>query len=550
MLDATAMAALLETFLAEAEEGLETAEGALLVLERDPDDAEALALAFRAIHTIKGNAGLFDFHALAAVTHAMEDLLDGLRSGRTVASHGLTSALLDGVDILRSLLFESDRTRAVGAREEQLIARLTGRTHEPGAYAPLNVQRAAHTLRIDVARLDRLLDLTGEIGVARGRVGQMLEDATVARKLVLEAQHDADLLHQEMQELVMKLRMVPVGPSFRQLHRIVRDTAQSIGKEAELRIEGGDVEVDMTIVEHLRDPLIHMIRNSIGHGLETSGVRRAAGKPAIGQILLRSFHDSASIVIELTDDGAGIDRARVLERAVERGLVAANHTPADSELLELIFQPGFSTAAEVTDLSGRGVGLDVVRRNIDAIHGSVTVQSRPGEGTTFRLRLPLTLAIVEGLRVGINGESFIIPMASVVEALRFPAGGQRTAATGILDHRGETLPFVRLRHRLSRTTGAGTRENAVIVRYARGRAALVVDELHGECQSVVKALPPALRGLPGLSGSAILPTGGIAFILDVPALLQVELDQHDLQDGLPTSRPSIRRNQEWSCSPN
>jgi two-component system chemotaxis sensor kinase CheA len=154
------------------------------------------------------------------------------------------------------------------------------------------------------------------------------------------------------------------------------------------------------------------------------------------------------------------------------------------------------------------------------------------------------------LRVGIAGESFIIPMASVVEALRFPTGGQRSTATGILDHRGETLPFVRLRHRLSRTGGAGTRENAVIVRYARGRAALVVDELHGECQSVVKALPPSLRGLPGLSGSAILPTGGIAFILDVPALLQVELDQYDLQDGLPNSRPSIRRNQEWSCSPN
>ncbi len=548
MLDEVSMATLLETFLAESEEGLENAEGALLVLERDPDDAEALALAFRAVHTIKGNAGMFDFHALAAVAHAMEDLLDRVRAGKTAASQGVTSALLDAVDLLRRLLFEADRTRETGVHEKKLIERLQAGTageRNLVSTSPLSTARAAATLRIEVARLDRLLDLSSEIGVARGRVAQMLEDPTIARAIVLEAERDADLLHLEMQELVMKMRMVPVGPSFRQLHRIVRDAAQSVQKEAELHIEGGDVEVDMTIVEHLRDPLIHMIRNSIGHGIESPAARRACGKSAVGQLALRSIHDSGSIVIELSDDGAGIDHRRVTERAVERGLVPAGQSPSEDEALDLIFLPGFSTAAAVTDLSGRGVGLDVVRRNIDAIHGSVTVESRPGEGTTFRLRLPLTLAIVEGLRVGVAGESFIIPMEAVVEALRFPSTADATAATGVLTHRGESLPFLRLRHRLSHAGGQRQRENVVIVRYGLGQAALVVDELHGECQTVVKPLPRLLRGVSGLSGSAILPNGGIAFIVDVAALLQVEIDH-----GGTHSRSTTRRNQEWSCFAN
>jgi two-component system, chemotaxis family, sensor kinase CheA len=545
MLDETSMAALLQTFLAECEEGLLTAEEALLVLERDQDDVEALALVFRAVHTIKGNAGLFDFHALAAVAHAMEDLLDRVRAGQTSASRSVVSSLLDAVDVLHTLLFEEDRTREITPAAQELIARLRSGIYDARSAdtssRPLT-QQLKQTLRIDVNRLNRLLDLSGEIGVARGIVEQMLETPSISRRLVLEAQRDADRLHLEMQELVMKLRMVPVGPAFRQLQRVVRDAAQSVSKEAELRIEGGDVEVDMTIIEHLRDPLTHMIRNSVGHGIESLDERRAAGKPLMGQLLLRSFHDSGSIVIELSDDGAGIDHKRVAERARQQGLFAEAQNLSESETLELIFHPGFSTASSVTGLSGRGVGLDVVRRNIDAVHGSVTVESRPGEGTTFRLRLPLTLAIVDGLRIGIAGESFIIPMGSVIEALRFPSGGDATAATGVMTHRGESIPFVRLRKRLSHAGGSSVREDVVIVRYARGRAGLVVDDLHGECQTVIKPLAGSLRGIPGLSGSAILPNGGIAFILDVPALLQIEIDR-----SRTPFRSQSDSNQEKSC---
>lgn len=523
MLDETSMAALLEVFLAETAEGLETAEEALLALERNSGDEEALALVFRMVHTIKGNAGVFAFDAMTAVAHGMEDLLDRIRAGRMAVTQDAVSTLLEGVDELRGLLAEQARGRESSPRE----------------------RRAMRTLRIDVARLDRLVDLTGEIGVARGRIGQMLEDPGVPRQVVLEAERDADQLYLEMQEVVMKLRMVPVGPSFRQLQRVVRDAAQSAGKEAELTIEGGDVEVDMTIIEHLRDPLIHMVRNSVGHGIESADQRRAAGKPTAGRLALQCVHDSGSIVIELSDDGAGIDRKRVAQRALRHGLIAEGSTLSDGEMLDLVFHPGFSTAEQVTDLSGRGVGLDVVRRNVDAIHGSVSVQSREGEGTVFRLRLPLTLAIVEGLRVGVAGESFILPMGCVVEALRFPSQADPSAVTGVLTHRGESVPFLRLRRRFPAAgdeQGASARENVVIVRYPGGHAGLVVDELHGECQSVVKPLPRPLRGIPGLSGSAILPNGGIAFIVDVSALLQVEIDRRG-------SGSSKRNKQEKSCFP-
>jgi two-component system, chemotaxis family, sensor kinase CheA len=549
VLDNTSMAALLEAFIAESDEGLTAAEEALLVLERTPEDAGSLALVFRAVHTIKGNSGIFDFDGITRIAHAMEDLLERLRAGQTVVSNGIITLLLECVDVLRGLLFESDRTRALSPAELQLIEQLHGadspHVAAPGAPGHATAERATRTLRIDLAKLDRLLDLSGEIGIARGRLSEMLGDPAVTTRVALEAQRDADHLHLELQELVMKLRMVPVGPTFRQFQRIVRDTARSLGKEAELRIEGVDVEVDMTVIEHLRDPLTHMIRNSVGHGIELPEVRRAANKPAAGTLVLRSFRKAGTIVIELADDGGGIDRDRVIRRARERGLLGESELLTDAQAAELIFHPGFSTAETVTDLSGRGVGLDVVRRNIDAIHGSVSVESEPGRGTTFRVRLPLTLAIVDGLGVGISGESFVIPMEAVVEALHLPAGAAgRDRATGMLSHRGESIPFVRLRERLS-LGGRAERENVVVVRYARGRAALIVDELHGECHTVVKPLPKSLRGIPGLSGSAILPNGRIAFIVDVPGLLQVEIDRRGSLSHNPT-----RSNEEWSCSAN
>jgi two-component system chemotaxis sensor kinase CheA len=547
VLDNESMATLLDAYLAESDECLAAAEEALLHLERMPDDTRSLDAVFRAIHTLKGNSGIFDFDAVTRIAHAMEDLLERLRSGQTVASNGIITLLLESVDVLRGLLGEPVRDGELSAAQLQLIEQL--RAADP-LYVPAPEaisagsapERVSRTLRIDLARLDRLLDLSGEIGIARGRLSELLSDPATTPRSALEAQRDSDHLQLELQELVMKLRMVPVGPTFRQFQRIVRDTARALGKEVDLKIEGVDVEVDMAVIEHLRDPLTHMIRNSIGHGLELPDVRRSAGKPAAGTLVLRSFREAGTIVIEVSDDGAGISRERVLDRARERGLVGPNDGLTDAQITELIFHPGFSTAESVTDLSGRGVGLDVVRRNIDAVHGSLSVETAPGQGTTFRIGLPLTLAIVDGLGVEVGGESFVIPMEAVVEALHLPAGTGHDRATGVLSHRGESIPFLRLRDRLA---GGGTaeNENVVIVRYSRGRAGLVVDALLGECHTVVKPLPRSLRGLPGLSGSAILPNGRIAFIVDVAGLLQIELDPRGS-----SSRNATRNNEEWSCS--
>lgn len=543
MLDDSSMAALLEAYVAETEEGLIAAEQALLELERAPRNADAVAALFRVVHTIKGNAGIFDFASVVALAHAMEDLLDRVRRGQTVPTARLVTLLLRSLDALRNVVRDSIAApRDLGRNEKALIRALRKACAERTAEQPDPAEEthgspvaalqspgthdAHRTLRVDVSRLDRLLDLSGEIGIARGRVGQLLEDGDSPRRAILEAHRDAMQLHLEMQELVMKLRMVPVGPMFRQLLRTVRDTAQALGKEAELVIEGEDVEVDMSIVEQLKDPLMHIVRNSIDHGIELPAARAAAGKPARGRLLLRSFRDSGSIVIQLEDDGSGLDRARITERAIRQGLVSGDQALSDVDVCDLLFRPGFSTADHVSDVSGRGVGLDVVRRNIEAIHGSVMIESDPGCGTTTRMRLPLTLAIIDGLQVGVAGESYIIPMEAVVEALDFPAlPAWRGAATGLLTWRGEDIPFIRMRDRLTFRHAPRTpaREHAVVVRWGEhGRAALVVDALLGECQTVVKPLAKILQGVTGISGSAILPSGSIAFITDVAGLLQSE----------------------------
>lgn len=552
MIDKNALHELLDTFVAEFEEGLGTAEQALLALERTPDDDDSVGAVFRVVHTIKGNAGIFDFAAVTALAHAMEDLLDRVRQRTLDVTPAVVTLLLQSLDALGTMLRDSVAgPRNLLQAEQKLLDDLrttaagsgvAGPRPQPNIEVPAQTHEAKRTLRVDVARLDRLLDLSGEIGIARGRVNQLLADANMPRSAALEVHRDSMLLHMEMQELIMKLRMVPVGPTFRQLLRTVRDTARALGKQAQLRIEGEDVEVDMAVVEQLKDPLMHMVRNSIDHGIETPAERERAGKTAAGTLVVRSFHEAGSIIIELEDDGAGVDRERILQRARALGLVDGGEVPADADLFDFLFRPGFSTATLVSDVSGRGVGLDVVRRNIEAIQGSVSITSSRGRGTKVSIRLPLTLAIIDGLQVEVRGQSYIIPMEAVVEALELRRDPMyENEPNGLLPWRGTDMPFVRLRHRLECSAlgaqcseGAGpgtvhrgpstrTREHAVVVRYGDdARAALIVDELVGECQTVVKPLAKLLQGIAGVSGSAILPDGRIAFIVDVPDLLQSE----------------------------
>jgi two-component system chemotaxis sensor kinase CheA len=318
--------------------------------------------------------------------------------------------------------------------------------------------------------------------------------------------------------------MVQIGETFSRFRRIVRDVSVELGKSIELEIHGADTELDKTIVEKLADPLMHIVRNSIDHGIEPAEVRLARGKPEAGTVILQASHESGSIVIEVSDDGGGLNRERILAKAVERGLVKEGTTLSDPEITNLIFEPGFSTAEQVSNLSGRGVGMDVVRRNIDELRGTIEVETEPGAGTTIRLRLPLTLAIIDGFRVEVAGASYVVPLDVVIECLDL-APFLESEQNHLINLRGEVLPFLRLREMFRIPGEYPARERVVVIQHGDLRAGIVVDRLLGEFQTVIKPLGRMFRGARGIGGSTILGTGEVALILDVAQVVQRATDQ-------------------------
>ena len=574
--------ALIETFLAESEENCAAMEEGLLALEARPDDPELLHTIFRAAHTVKGNAASFGLAATAELAHNVEDLLDRLREGTLLPERALVTLLLEAADTLRrtlpSQLTAGQQTTPVDRgllkrlkRAAKSASRSRGEKTAPPVPAPTPVAErrqsagrrlsdvmgadyTARTLRVGIEKLDRLLNLSGELTIARGRLQAILE-TSASRELrqALEVHHEADRLFADLQELVMEVRMVSVGPVFRACTRTVRDQAGSLGKRARLLLEGEDVEVDTKIIEHIHEPLIHMIRNALDHGIEAPAEREAKGKDPCGSITLRARHETGSVVFEVVDDGAGLDRERILGRARQRGLLGAQESLDDDEVLRLVLRPGFSTSENVTDLSGRGVGLDVVQRHVDALRGALTIDSRPGEGTTITARVPLTLAIIPGFGVGTADETFVVPLDSVVETLalrREEAGRNRGDGKGVINLRGEPLPYVRLRSLFGLGDGAPQREQVLVVRHEGGRAGLVVDVLYGESQTVIKPLGRLFQGLPGIAGSAILGSGKVALILDVPALFREAAgDPPSFEAQAQSLQPRAGRTRNESSSP-
>lgn len=525
------------TFEAEADEGLAAMESRLLDLESDPADPEAVHHIFRVVHTLKGDSAALGYRAMSRFAHRLEDVLDALREGSAALTPTLGSLLLDAVDTLRRMLWDGPGDGELGGRDGDQLERIAGEARaalsgdrsarvrsartgrdrtESGLAAP-----AGHgTLRVDLERLDRLLDLTGELAIARGRVAVELEGPDGSRSEALELHREQDRLFESLQELVIQLRMVPVGPVFRRFHRAVRDLCLLHGKRARLELSGEGVELDARVVEQLRDPLIHMIRNAIDHGIEAPEVREGQGKPAEGVLRLRSSYQGGSVVLELSDDGAGLDRGRIARKAKELGLLDPAAPVGDAALDRLILAPGLTTSEDVTETSGRGVGMDVVRQKIDSLRGSLAVESRAGAGTRFRIRLPLTLAIIEGFLVGVADETYILPIESIVETVELPPEARGNGRNhGVLRLRGEPLPWVRLRSLLGLAGSVADREKVVIAHHDGALTGLVVDSLAGQSQVVVKRLDPLFEGVPGISGSVILGDGEIALILDVPTLL-------------------------------
>ena len=529
----------LQSFREEAEELLVQMEQSLLALESQPDDLELVSSIFRVAHTLKGNASLLEFKAVAQALHSLEDLLDSLRKGTVTTTTEVINLLLQSVDILRqmtkrmlageeSLLPAHERffsrLALVAAESKPSVVEASAETTTRAASAAASGAKSAQSLRVDLGKMDRMLNLTVEFAIAQGRLRRMLQEKYSSYRTgheVLEVHQGLESLFLQMQELVMKIRMVPVGPIFHRFARSVRDAARAHGKFANLRIEGEDVEVDTSVVEHLKDPLLHMIRNAVDHGIETPEDRKKKGKPSVGTITIRAAHEGGYILVEVSDDGAGLNRQRIIEIGQKRGFIPEAEKLSDKEVHQLIFESGFSTAAEVNDLSGRGVGMDVVRRNVQALRGSVEVSSQPGAGTTVHIRLPLTLAIIEGFSVGVGDETYVIPVEQVVECVELPAAeNDAVRSEGILQLRNQPLPFIYLRDHFDLPGERIGRQNIVVVQHGASRAGLAVDVLHGTTQTVIKPLPTVFKTIPGVSGSAILGNGRVALILDVPALLR------------------------------
>ncbi|MBU3697336.1 chemotaxis protein CheA [Dechloromonas sp.] len=373
----------------------------------------------------------------------------------------------------------------------------------------------ARLIRVQADKLDQLIDLVGELVIA-GASANLLAQRSGQSELV-ESTSILSRLVEDIRDSALQLRMVQIGETFNRFNRVVRDVAKELGKEIDLVITGAETELDKSVVEKIGDPLMHLVRNSMDHGIESPEVREAAGKVRHGTVGLNAYHDSGSIVIEVVDDGAGLPRDKIFAKAVEKGLVQPTQTLTDQEIINLIWEPGFSTAEKVTNLSGRGVGMDVVRRNIQSLRGSCEVSSIEGAGTTFTIRLPLTLAIIDGFLVGVGRAAYVIPLDMVIECIELK---DNTAERDFLNLRGEVLPFVRLREMFEIEGERPVRENIVVVQYAGQKAGIVVDQLMGEFQTVIKPLSSIFRHLRGIGGSTILGSGEVALILDVQSLVQ------------------------------
>ncbi|WP_092142326.1 MULTISPECIES: chemotaxis protein CheA [unclassified Pseudomonas] len=370
-------------------------------------------------------------------------------------------------------------------------------------------------IRVDAGKLDQLINLVGELiiagaganlGAIQSGIGELIEATSSLSRLV-----------EEVRDCALTLRMVQIGGTFNRFQRVVRDVSKELGKDIALQVLGAETELDKTVVERIGDPLTHLVRNAMDHGIESSQLRRDRGKPEQGTVRLNAYHEANSIVIEVSDDGGGLNKQRILAKAMERGLVAEGQSLTDGDILNLIFEPGFSTADQVSNLSGRGVGMDVVKRNIVALRGSVNLESEEGVGTTVRIRLPLTLAIIDGFLIGVGNASYVVPLDLVEECIELSTDDG--SSQDFLDLRGSVLPVLRLREMFAIDEPNHGRENIVVVHYAGMRVGLVVDQLLGEFQTVIKPLGKIFGTAHGLGGFTILGNGAVALILDIPKLL-------------------------------
>jgi two-component system, chemotaxis family, sensor kinase CheA len=545
---------LLREFICESCDRLATAEVSLLALEANPTDDEHINTILRAFHTIKGASGFLGLDAVQRLAHLAENLLIRGRDGTVLIVGPQADLALRACDTLRAMVQGLDGVQpgqalAIPAGFEILIETLSCDTKseakpsaktEPASLPPQmptgtklepeTLQQHPATsaegasIRIDTDRLDALVDMVGELVIAHSIVAQdpavaQAGQATLARRIAQTGK-----IVRGLQDLTLTLRMVPLKATFQKMARLVRDLSRKSGKAVQLVTCGDDTEIDRNMVEVLSDPLVHMIRNAVDHGIETAEERIVAGKPETGTVRLNAYQAAGSVVIEVSDDGRGLSRERILSKAAALGLVDSGRPLSDAEVYALIFHPGLTTAAEVTDISGRGVGMDVVKKSVDLVRGRIEVGSAAGKGTMFTLRLPLTMAVADAMQVRVGTQRYLLPMVAIQQSFPMDAGAvTNVAGCGeVVTLRGQTLPLMRL-NRLLGVDGGGDPERGILVVIEGDgrRCALAVDELIGQQQVVIKALGEMLARTPGVSGAAIMGDGRVGLILDATGLVQL-----------------------------
>jgi two-component system chemotaxis sensor kinase CheA len=478
-----------------------------------------------ALHLVEPDAGAQDFAAMIAAMPDHPRLGELLMAVGAISRAQLQQSLSSQSELADETgysvpLGEILQAKA-GVSPQVVAAALQKQDKQRDGRTPPSAADDNRFIRVHADKLDAVINLLGELVIASAGAGLLARQTRQGS--LIEANQQIGTLVEEIRNGTLQLRMVPIGETFSRFRRVVRDTAAELGKNVQLEIVGGDTELDKSVVERIADPLMHLVRNALDHGLETPEQRIAAGKPAQGTLTISACHEAGSILIGIHDDGRGIDRERVLRRAWERGLVEQGVTPPDADILKLIFEAGFSTAEKVTNLSGRGVGMDVVRRNIEALRGSVTLTSEPGQGSHIALRLPLTLAIIDGFLVGVGPSKFIFPLDAVVEVIetRPSAGAVDESGRSVVELRGQVLPVVSLRALYALEPAEPERSSVVVIRSGGVRYGVMVDQLLGQHQTVIKPLGRMFRSLRGMSGSSILGNGEVALIFDVNSLGQL-----------------------------
>jgi two-component system chemotaxis sensor kinase CheA len=548
-----------QVHLAESEERLVTMESAILNLERNPESEAPIEALQRDAHTLKGNAGIFGFDSIAQLAHAFEDALGAvkaaIKAGRSADKEAI-GALLKGVDAFRAGLPVAQPGDQMSAAQQALAAELRA-IAAVAAPAPTKAERrekprersrgrratdirpeaveveardvgvrepaagddaraARPTLRIEVARVDSLVELASEISVSRGRIENLLTSSalTGAARDVLE---EAVPLLGQLSDLAMRMRLVPLGPILASHRRTARDAALSLGKEVTLQTSGEEVEIDLALVDRISEVLLHLVRNAVAHGIEPPAARRLSGKPAMGRVVLNAAPAAGQVVIDVQDDGGGLDLDAIRKRALALGIPT---TSDDREAAQLVFAAGLTTATELSEVAGRGVGLDSVKSSIEGLAGSIEVYSERGVGTLFRVRLPLTLAVVRGLLVRVASHRYVIPIDMVQECLATPSGlNYQSNGTALLDLSSGMVPVLRLGEQILGSKGTSDR-HIVVVEHAGHRLGLIVDALLGDTPVVVKSISRALRSATSIFGAAILGDGYVGLILDIPDIMK------------------------------